>query len=87
MKVSVGQTDLSMINSADLFGVTKMIVHPDWNTTKENYDADIAIIVLSRNLVFSNKVQPACLPKDNSIESITSGYIVSPGIASSNTTD
>lgn len=77
VKVSVGQSDLSKLSSADYLGVKKLIVHPEWNFTTQNYDADVALVVLELNLVFFHEVQPACLPKDNSIASLTDGYIVS----------
>lgn len=77
VKVSIGQFDLLRIALADFLSVEKFIVHPDWNSMAVSYDSDIAIVVLENNLVFSNKVQPVCLPKDNSIASMTDGYIVS----------
>lgn len=87
MKVSVGHSDLSKLSSVDYLSVKEFIVHPDWNSMTKSYDADIAIVVLENNLVFSNKVQPSCLPKDNSIALVTDGYIVSHEFFLSKATD
>lgn len=77
VKVSVGQTDITKLPAADFLSVEKIIIHPDWSIKTKNYDGNIAIIVLEKNLVFSKKVQPACIPTDNSIALITDGYMVS----------
>lgn len=42
-------------------GVSEFIIHPDWNHTADSYDADIAIAVLSRTVVFNKFVKPICL--------------------------
>ncbi|KAJ6635546.1 Platelet glycoprotein V [Pseudolycoriella hygida] len=45
--------------------VTEIIVHPDWKTYGDSFDADLAILVLSENVSFSNFIQPICLPVDD----------------------
>jgi len=44
------------------FDVEKIIIHPDWTVTGRSYDADIAIIVLEREVTFRANVQKVCLP-------------------------
>lgn len=41
--------------------VTDIHIHPDWNYKTQNYDADIAIAVLLRTIVFNKFVKPICL--------------------------
>lgn len=43
-------------------GIKKIILHPSWNSEDIRYDADIAILVLSRSIDFSDVIQPVCLP-------------------------
>ncbi|KAL7035925.1 hypothetical protein ACKWTF_008625 [Chironomus riparius] len=42
-------------------GVTKFIMHADWNPRVDSYDGDIAAIVLLRTIQFTNLIQPICL--------------------------
>lgn len=48
--------------------VTQLIIHPEWNSLDDRYDADIAIAVLLRTIEFSKFVRPICLWK------LTSSY-------------
>lgn len=41
--------------------VSQLIIHPEWKTTGNNYDADIAIAVLSRTIEFTKYIKPICL--------------------------
>lgn len=41
--------------------VTKFVIHEDWNTQDDKYDADIAIVVLSRVVPFNKFIKPICL--------------------------
>lgn len=43
-------------------GVSQLIMHPEWNSNDNRYDADIAIAVLVRTLDFKTKfIKPICL--------------------------
>lgn len=41
--------------------VNQFEVHPEWKSNVENYDADIAIAVLTKTVQFNKFVQPICL--------------------------
>lgn len=41
--------------------VSEIFIHPDWSTMTTNYDADVAVVVLSRKVVFNKFVRPICL--------------------------
>ena len=55
-------------------------IHPDWNTLTQAYDADIAVLVLEKEVTFNEHVQPICLPIPNSnIATIKSGSVIGYG--------
>ncbi|KAF4087648.1 hypothetical protein AMELA_G00073030 [Ameiurus melas] len=41
----------------------KIIIHPDYQRQKPNYDNDIALVKLSSRVPLSEKIIPVCLPK------------------------
>lgn len=43
--------------------ITEIHVHPDWDANNDNYDADLAILELSANVVFTDYIRPICLPE------------------------
>jgi hypothetical protein len=51
-------------------------VHSDWNPNDDKYDADIAIVVLSRTITFNKFVKPICLPSrvDEQLPSVGTVY-------------
>lgn len=60
----IGKYDLESLNGEKNYivtGVTKLIIHPDWNINSDRYDADIAVAVLFRTIPFSKFVKPICL--------------------------
>lgn len=57
-------------------GVQEIIIHPDWRSFTDRFDADIAILVLKRLVEFTNFIQPVCLPKDENIEGSIDGVLV-----------
>merc|ERR1712127_222884 len=62
-----------------MLSVSVVHQHPKWNMDSADIDYDTAILKLSEDLVFSNKIKPACLPtsatKDYSnVASIISGW-------------
>ena len=42
-------------------GASKLIVHPDWDINSDRYDSDLAIVVLSKPVVYTNYIKPICL--------------------------
>jgi hypothetical protein len=44
-----------------LSGVVQFYLHPSWNINAKSFDADIAIAVLTKNVQFSNVIQPICI--------------------------
>jgi hypothetical protein len=39
----------------------KIIIHEDWNTEVDSYDADIALLLLEDELTFTKFIKPICL--------------------------
>lgn len=39
----------------------EIIIHPDWKTDIENYDADLAVLVMAEEIEFSSFIIPVCL--------------------------
>lgn len=60
----IGKHNLETFNGEKNYifsGVSQFIIHPDWNHNDDRYDADIAIAVLIRTVIFSKFVKPICL--------------------------
>lgn len=47
---------------------SKFIVHPDWSTVSQSYDADIALVELSVDVQYTTFIQPLCLWSEISSE-------------------
>ncbi|XP_037041735.1 protein artichoke-like [Bradysia coprophila] len=45
--------------------ITSVHVHPDWDPEAIKFDADLAILVLSHNITFTNFIRPVCIPGDS----------------------
>lgn len=57
--------------------VSEIHVHPDWKEFSEaRYDADIAIILLNDSVIFTNFIQPVCMPRDDDVTDAARGFIV-----------
>jgi hypothetical protein len=39
----------------------QFVIHPDWSYGSDQYDADIAIAILTRTITFSKFVKPICI--------------------------
>jgi len=60
--------------------IQKINIHPDWSTQTEAYDADIAVLVLEKTVIFSELIQPICLViQESKIARITEGFVVGYG--------
>lgn len=44
----------------------QLIVHPDWSSTSQQYDSDIAIAVLVKTVTFNKFVKPICIWRETS---------------------
>jgi len=64
--------------ASHLRGISNVTIHPDWRPLKDNYDADLAVILLSEPIEFTNEIQPICVPTLAEADSIEgNGTIVS----------
>lgn len=48
--------------------VTEAFVHPDWDPWSIQFDADLAILLLSQNITFTRYIRPACIPISDATE-------------------
>ncbi|XP_070489969.1 uncharacterized protein [Chironomus tepperi] len=60
------------------YAIQKVNIHPDWNPLTVSFDADIAVLVIERDITFNEYIQPICMPKSN-INDIKTGLIVGYG--------
>jgi Leucine-rich repeat (LRR) protein len=58
--------------------VHEIFIHPDWSNSKFSFHADIAILVLTDLISFSNLIQPICLP-EQSFDDVETGVGVIAG--------
>ncbi|CAG9812296.1 unnamed protein product [Chironomus riparius] len=57
--------------------VKKITIHPDWHPKIQSYDADIAVLELSKKVTFDEFIQPICLSDTQSASSsISLGLVV-----------
>lgn len=84
MIVKLGMHDLTTNETGSLTSsVEEIILHPDWNISNSRFDADIAIIILRDPVVFTDFIQPICLPRRKRLLSGHKGTIVGWGKAES----
>lgn len=58
-------------------GVKDVHIHPDWKYKDEKWDADLAILVMTQSIPFSQYIQPVCIPTNINIDAFESGTVVS----------
>jgi secreted trypsin-like serine protease len=59
-----GKNNLDSLNSEqnyEISAVSEFVIHPEWNPNTEQYDADIAIVILTRTIYFTRFVKPICI--------------------------
>lgn len=62
--------------------IDKILIHPDWKTYTERYDADIAILYFEKEVMYSNYIRPVCLPpKEWKTQNLRNGVIVGWGLS------
>lgn len=42
-------------------GASEFHLHPEWRTNDDRFDADIAIVVLARKIIFNKFIKPICM--------------------------
>lgn len=57
--------------------VARAEIHPDWSLTTQKYDADLAVLELFHDAVFTTLIQPVCLTSDPEALKIDRGFVVS----------
>lgn len=60
----VGKSNIdSLIGESDYIVsiAEQLIVHPDWSSTTQDYDSDIAIAVLVKTIAFNRHIKPICI--------------------------
>jgi chymotrypsin len=77
LEIVVGKHNLSSPNINNLYSVSRIIIHPQWNTTTVRND--VAILKLTTSLIFSNEVFPVCLPSANSHSFLYGKNVVATG--------
>jgi secreted trypsin-like serine protease len=80
MIVLLGVYDLNNHFEAgrSVFSVQSINMHPDWNPHAESFDADITVLVLESEVVFTTLIQPICLP-DSNVTAINKGVVIGYG--------
>lgn len=66
---------------AERIDIESISIHPDWSTVTEKYDADVAVLILKRDINFNSFVQPACLPEPGSIVFEVEGTVAGYGLS------
>lgn len=55
-------------------------IHPNWNSSSDNYDADVAILITENQIKFSSYIRPVCFPAEgdnNFVGNSVPGTVVS----------
>jgi len=85
LKVLLGyfNLDISMETGRVNLSVYSIHIHPDWNTRTQSYDADVAVLMLYREVTFNEHIQPICMSStDPRIAAMTEGVVVGNGKSS-----
>ncbi|XP_037039164.1 prostasin-like [Bradysia coprophila] len=76
--------DLKIERGIEQRDVEAIYLHPDWRAFSDQYDADLAILVLSRIVEFTKYIRPICMPADD-LPIDTPGSIVGWGLSERST--
>lgn len=62
------------------YAIQSVNTHPEWSPHSENFDADIAVLVLETEVIYNKYIQPACVvfAGSNAVR-ITKGIVVGYG--------
>jgi secreted trypsin-like serine protease len=59
---------------------SRIILHPNWNPFNQNFDADVALLLMETEMVFSQFIQPICLfHESDTVGHIQEGWLVGYG--------
>jgi hypothetical protein len=61
MQIFLFRNNLNQYKDDTMFGISEIIVHPDWNALNPLYEADIAIAILEKPVEFSSEITNICL--------------------------
>jgi hypothetical protein len=76
----LGEYDLDNDNEINSINadISEIFLHPDWNPSNLNYDADLALLSMKSQIIFNEYVQPICLPASDlkifDTRGVVSGY-------------
>lgn len=81
MKVILGAFDISWGHESGraIFDVKKATMHSDWDASSLDFEGDIAILELAREVIFDEFIQPICLI-DQSLLNMKEGVVVGWGL-------
>lgn len=60
--------------------ISDILVHPDWNPFDVSFNADIAVLTLKHQIIFTSLIQPVCLPDVDQDAFNVQGTVVGYGI-------
>lgn len=85
--VRLGAYNLTDTNEKGVIqrNVSEIFLHPDWDVFETNFDANIAILVLSENVTFTDDIQPVCMPADDGVIENMEGSVIAYGVGRPNT--
>lgn len=61
--------------------IKEIIVHKDWKPYVHRYDADIAILVFTREVILSDYIKTVCLPAKWQANDLREGQVVGWGVS------
>lgn len=56
--------------------LSKIIIHPEWSSVDIKYNADVAVLLMNRNVEFSSFIKPVCITTETEIQHYNDGYVV-----------
>lgn len=73
-----GKFNLSVVNEPESIehSIWDVIIHPEWNSLVDSFDADMSVVVLYKAVEFTNKLVPICLPQSIEAEIVGVGIVV-----------
>jgi secreted trypsin-like serine protease len=76
--VKLGKHDLSILHErgSETIHPNEIIIHPDWKTQEQRYNADLALLIFETEIKMSATIIPICLDYNLELENIESGFVV-----------
>ena len=59
----LGAFDLNEVHQTGVFwaSLSKITIHPEWNPFNQRYDADIAVLIMEDEILYTKYIRPICL--------------------------